>query len=406
MPPRIPADEAAITAWLDGAVNFERSGAFAGIRLERIAGALAALPPPPAPCTVAGTKGKGSTVRLIEAALLAQGVPVLAFTSPHVRSVRERWRCAGVPVDVAGLADACSAVAALEERLGAPLTWFERTFAIACLLARARAGTRFLVEVGLGGRLDCANALDAQVAVLTHLSHDHRDILGPTLEHIAREKLAIARPGRPLLIAPQSAAAAAAIRAVLAGSAAPAPEVRWIAPPATPFALALAGAHQQDNAATALAAAAAMHPGLDEAAARRGMAAATLAARCQVVERAGRRLVVDGAHNRESIAATLATAAGLLRPGWRLIIALAGDKELAEIAEAIPAGLAVTRCGYASPRARRAADWLPAQRAWPWHDGIAAALAAQPAEADVCITGSLYLAGEALALLGEDGLVG
>ncbi len=66
----------------------------------------------------------------------------------------------------------------------------------------------------------------------------------------------------------------------------------------------------------------------------------------------------------------------------------------------------MTRCGYASPRARREPDWLPAQRAWPWHDGIAAALAAQPADADVCVTGSLYLAGEALALLGEDRLVG
>ncbi|MBN8524529.1 MAG: bifunctional tetrahydrofolate synthase/dihydrofolate synthase, partial [Planctomycetes bacterium] len=205
----VPPSQAGVLAWLDSAPNSERTGDFRAIRPERMRAFLAHLPEPPAPCTVAGTKGKGSTVRLIEAALLGNGLATVAFSSPHVRSVMERWRIDGADADPAVIAPLCDRVQAEEDASGLRLSWFERSFAIACLLAHAR-GCAFIAEVGLGGRLDATNALDAAVAVVTHLSHDHRDVLGPTVWHIAGEKLAIARPGRPLVIAAQEPAAAMA----------------------------------------------------------------------------------------------------------------------------------------------------------------------------------------------------
>jgi dihydrofolate synthase/folylpolyglutamate synthase len=394
----IAETEVALAAWLDLGVNHERGGTFAAIGLERISAFLRHLPTPPAPLTVAGTKGKGSTVRLVEAALRAHGLPTVAFTSPHVSCLNERWRIDGEPANWAVLAAAAGTVQAVLDQHPAELTWFERSFALAVVLAASRPGVHFLCEVGLGGRLDCANALDAAVVVITHLSHDHRDVLGPTLSHIAREKLAVARVGRPLVIAPQTPEGCVAIRACLP----PEREAQWIVSSGEPVSLTLDGAHQQGNAAAALAAAAALYPALDRNRALAGMAGAGLAARCQVIEQPARRLLIDGAHNGPSLAATVAVAAARLRPGWRLILALASDKEVEEVLAAIPPEVIVRRCGYASPRARGAEAWPARALAWPWHADIGAALAAEP-DADLCISGSLYLAGEALRALGHGG---
>jgi dihydrofolate synthase/folylpolyglutamate synthase len=389
---------AALTAWLDTAINHELRGDFAAIKLERIRAFLGLIPVPTTTCIVAGTKGKGSTLRLIEAALVAHGVPTLAFTSPHVLDVCERWRIDGHNADPTTLTGVAEQVAALETAHHLPLTWFERTFAMACLLANQRPNTVFLVEVGLGGRLDCANVLDATVAVLTHLSHDHRDVLGPTLTHIAREKIAISRPGRPLVIAPQSADGAAAVATALAELPA-APAVHHVVRHADLPELALPGAHQCDNASTALVAARLLFPALDDARALAAMATATLPARCQLVTQGGRRILIDGAHNGPSLAATLAVAEARLRPGWRLVMGLAKDKEIDEIA-AVLGDRAFVRCGYQSPRARGEADWPEDMRRQPWAHTAAAALATIPANVDVCVTGSFYIAGELLAYLG------
>lgn len=392
MPP--DPELAAVRAWLDTAPDAERSGAYAGFSPARMRALLAHLPAPPAPCTVAGTKGKGSTAALIEAALAAGGHATIGFASPHVASLAERWRIDGRPASGAALAPLVARAAAAEASAGVAASWFERAFALAVLLAADRPGCAFVCEVGLGGRLDATNALDPAVAVITHLSHDHREVLGPTLWHIAGEKLGIARTGAPLVIAPQSAEAALALLHRLPPGAA----VRWASRPERPFALALAGDHQQDNAAAALLAATLYRPGLDPERARAGMAACTLPGRCQLVAAGGRRLLIDGAHNGPSLAATLAVASARLRPGWTLVLGTARDKELGEMLAVIPPGVAVRRCGYASPRGRGAADWPAEARAWPWHAEVAGALAACPG--DACVSGSLYLAGEALAALG------
>ncbi len=397
----ISATMDAVSAWFDTAPNRERSGSYDDLKLEPIRRVLAELPCPPRPVTVAGTKGKGSTVAILEALLLAHGRSTVAFTSPHVLDLRERWRLDGCSIDVVRLAEACTVVEAAQGRCATPLTYFERCFAVACVLAAQHPQAVFLCEVGLGGRLDCANVLDTRLAILTHLSYDHTHILGNTLEAIAGEKLAVARPDAPLLIAAQSSEGAKAVQARLADRS----SATWVGALADDWSVGLAGGHQRDNAAAAVAAA--RHLLGDEWSperARQAVAVIRLAARCQLVDLdGGRRLIIDGAHNAASIAATLAVVPQLLRRPWYLILGLAQDKDaeaiIPEIVQAAPE--AVHRCAYAWARSRGPHDWPVAAQDWPWHDSISAALAALPATGDVCITGSFYLAGEALLACGH-----
>lgn len=385
-----------LLAWLDAAPNRERTGNFAGLHTQAMARVLAHLPTPPSPVTIAGTKGKGSTLHLIEAGLAALGRTTMAFTSPHVRSVAERWRLDGREATPEDLQNAQATATAAEMAAGCPLSWFERSLALAVILASRRPSAVFLAEVGIGGRQDAVNALDAGIAVVTHLSHDHRDVLGPTLDHIAHQKLGIARGGHPLVIAPQSPEAAAAIgRRLSAGDADGAQIIAVTRGPALD--LGLPGDHQQDNAATALAVLTLLAPGTDLGPVKAAWRDLHLPARCQRIHHRGRSLLVDGAHNGPSIAATLQVAHQDFPQGFTLLLALARDKEVEEILATLPAGLAVVRCGYASPRARQEADWPPEARGWPWYETVAEALAAVPGP--LCITGSFYLAAEALATL-------
>ncbi|WP_426689188.1 bifunctional tetrahydrofolate synthase/dihydrofolate synthase [Rhodanobacter ginsengiterrae] len=161
--------------------------------------------PPPARqvITVGGTNGKGSTVAMLEAMLRAAGLRVGAFTSPHLLDYNERVR-----IDGANATDA--ALIASFERIDAaravtpddtvPLTYFEfGTLAALELFARAGVDVAVL-EVGLGGRLDAVNIIDADVAIITTVDLDHMDWLGPDRDSIGREKAGIARTGRPAIV--------------------------------------------------------------------------------------------------------------------------------------------------------------------------------------------------------------
>lgn len=149
--------------------------------------------------TVAGTNGKGSTVAWIEAALVAQGVRVGTYTSPHLVRYNERIRIDGVPeTDDAIMAS----FAALDDaRREITLTYFE--FGTLAAMDRfVAAGVEVAVmEVGIGGRLDAVNVFDADIAVITTIDLDHQRWLGDTRESIGREKAGILRPGRPAVCA-------------------------------------------------------------------------------------------------------------------------------------------------------------------------------------------------------------
>jgi dihydrofolate synthase/folylpolyglutamate synthase len=153
--------------------------------------------------TVGGTNGKGSTVALLEAMLTAAGLRVGAFTSPHLIDYNERVRIDGA---TAGDAALVASFERIEAARGAdrddavPLTYFEfGTLAALDLFARAGVDVAVL-EVGLGGRLDAVNIVDADVAIVTTVDLDHMDWLGPDRDSIGREKAGIARAGRPVIV--------------------------------------------------------------------------------------------------------------------------------------------------------------------------------------------------------------
>jgi dihydrofolate synthase/folylpolyglutamate synthase len=161
--------------------------------LARIRELLAALGNPerrfPA-VHVVGSKGKSTTVRMIEALLAADGLAVGAYTSPHVRGWSERIR---VRQSDADLDAALARVRPDAEALGA--TQFEVLTAAAFAEFADTEVNVAVVEAGLGGRLDATNVLETKVVVLTNVSLEHTDVLGSTREQIAAEKLAVARPG-------------------------------------------------------------------------------------------------------------------------------------------------------------------------------------------------------------------
>ena len=148
--------------------------------------------------TVAGTNGKGSCIAYLEAIYQAQGSKVGSYTSPHILRYNERIRINGQPVDDAAL---CEAFARIDEVRGdTSLSYFEFGTLAALFLFGAAAVDVQLLEVGLGGRLDAVNIVDADAAIVTTIAIDHIDWLGHTVEEIGREKAGVFRGGVPAII--------------------------------------------------------------------------------------------------------------------------------------------------------------------------------------------------------------
>ena len=295
--------------------------------------------------TVAGTNGKGSVCATLESILRASGRRVGLYTSPHLMRYNERVR-----IDGADVADSrlCASFAAVEQaRDGTPLTYFEfGTLGAFWLFARERLDA-LVLEVGLGGRLDAVNALDADCAVITTIALDHVEWLGNSREAIGREKAGIFRAGRPAVIAdaqPPSSVLREAERvgaqALLLGRdfgyRAQAGQWDYWGPAGRRAALAhpaLRGAAQLRNAAAALAALDALREQLPVAMqdVRRGLAEVGLPGRFQVLP--GRpQVILDVAHNPEA-ARTLAAnlSAGSYAPETIAVFGMLRDKDIAAV---------------------------------------------------------------------------
>ena len=148
--------------------------------------------------TVAGTNGKGSTCAMLEAIARAAGYRTGAYIKPHLVHFEERCRVNGAMVSADDLIPHFEAVEAARGDIA--LTYFEFT-TLAIMRTLASAGVDIVIlEVGLGGRLDAVNAIDADVSVITSIDIDHVEYLGPDRESIGREKAHIARKGRPLIV--------------------------------------------------------------------------------------------------------------------------------------------------------------------------------------------------------------
>ncbi len=266
--------------------------------------------------TVAGTNGKGSTVAMLEAILGEAGFRTGAYTSPHLVRFEERCRVRGVPVDASELVAACADVERARGQFA--LTYFEFT-TLAILQVLSRAGLdAVILEVGLGGRLDAVNVIDADCAVITSIDIDHAELLGDTRELIGLEKAGILRTGRPAIVSDPMPPQSVIDRAVEIGADlwlpgrdynfsgdrqqwAWAGRGRRYAGLAYP---ALRGANQLVNAAGVLAALEAMRQRLPVTAqaVRTGLAMVELPGRFQVVP-GQPALVLDVAHNPHAVAA-------------------------------------------------------------------------------------------------------
>ncbi|OUS10192.1 hypothetical protein A9Q90_01815 [Gammaproteobacteria bacterium 54_18_T64] len=168
-------------------------------RIAQVGASLKLVRPAAQVVSVAGTNGKGSAVAVMEALLLQQGRRVGAYTSPHLLHYNERVRIDGQPVSDEAL---CAAFVQIEAACGATsLSYFEFGTLAALLLFQQAGLDVALLEVGLGGRLDAVNIVDADVAIITSVALDHESWLGDSREQIALEKAGIARCGKPVIYA-------------------------------------------------------------------------------------------------------------------------------------------------------------------------------------------------------------
>jgi dihydrofolate synthase/folylpolyglutamate synthase len=188
-----------LAEWLDYQQQIHARGIDMGLgRVREVWQRMGAPRPAPMVITVGGTNGKGSTVAFLEAMLRAGGTRVGAYTSPHILRYNERVRVDGMEADAAALVAAFERIEAA--RGDTTLTYFEfGTLAAFDVFARAGLDVA-LLEVGLGGRLDAVNIIDADCAVVVTVDLDHMEYLGPDRESIGREKAGIFRAGKPAIV--------------------------------------------------------------------------------------------------------------------------------------------------------------------------------------------------------------
>ena len=402
------------------------------LTLDRVWRLLAALDNPqntvPPVVHIAGTNGKGSTLAMIRAGLEAADKCVHAYTSPHLARFHERIRLAGRLIseaDLTALLDEC-----YKANDGADITYFEIT-TCAALLGMARSTADYtLLEVGLGGRLDATNVIaKPALSIITPVSIDHQQFLGETLPEIAGEKAGIIKRGVPLVVGPQSDAALEVIEAKANALGAPLivhgqhwhvsaeygrmiyQDERGLLDLPLPN---LPGAHQLQNAGTAIAAL--RHLGQPNEMCEQAVSTAQWPARMQrlrggpLVEAAPQaELWLDGGHNPAASKAIAAHLASLPKQPTYLICGMLNTKDvagymrpLASVAQgfygvSIPGELNTLKADEtAALAAAFTAEYgLQAQAAESTIEAVRHIVVQEPA-ARILICGSLYLAGAVL----------
>ncbi len=393
-------------------------------RVRQVADRMGLLPLPCRSVIVGGTNGKGSTSAMIAAIAQAHGLRVGLFTSPHLLRYQERIQVNGVEIAAADLVSDFEQIEAARGELS--LTFFEFN-ALAALLRFRAAGVELAVlEVGLGGRLDATNIVDAEVAVLCSIGLDHCDWLGETLEAIGREKAGIFRAGQPVVLSTQDMPSSVTERLLAlhcqtrtAGIdfyCEPHGDGRWdyrdaegslAALPAP----ALAGAIQYHNAASALAALRVLlapRP-LKSMAISQALLALRLPGRLQYVDGPVEWLL-DVAHN-PAAASVLAAELQRRRPAGRTlaILGMLGDKDAAAVAAELDRWVDQwLLCSIDEPRGLQAQQLRtrlgPLRGECTLHASVAAACERAGALASpgdrVLVCGSFHTVGPALQWLG------
>jgi dihydrofolate synthase / folylpolyglutamate synthase len=344
-------------------------------RMEALLGAMGAPHTRFRSIHVAGTNGKGSTASMVAAIATAAGLRTGLHTSPHLHDLAERLRLDGAPAPHGWIADAVARHRADFE--AAQPSFFEATVALSFLYFAEEAVDLAVVEVGLGGRLDATNVLRPEVALVTSIGLDHADLLGDTVEAVAREKAGIAKPGVSLLTSAEGEGVLTALRETAEARGATfrivwdEVEVRAVEDTADGLVLdlvtpvrtygqlrvGLPGRHQAGNAALAVRAAEVVVEAVSSSAApvRAGLAGVRklsgLAARCEVIQRTP-LVLADVAHNADGLRAALAWARGLVVGTLYVLFGTMADKDLAAMIDELRrSGAVVLPVGLPTPRA-------------------------------------------------------
>lgn len=340
--PAVPDAPATGEAWTDGdAERWLQARDLVGWRfaLDRITGLLDVLgqPQQSAPAVhVVGTNGKSSVTRMTAALLRAHGRRTGAYLSPHLAELRERIEIDGEALDPARHAAAVARVARASASIDKPgdlVTQFEAHTAAAFVALQAADCDVVVVEAGLGGRLDATATVHASVVALTSVDLEHTALLGDTIAEITAEKVAVAGPGSTLVLGPglhEEAVIVARDHAARVGATVISAEPQAVD-------RVLAAAYQQQNFATARAAAAAFLGALEPRLVRQVAEAFAMPARFEYIA-AEPATILDGAHNpagaRALVSALCATG---LRDGGVAVVSVLSDKDAAGIAQALGA---------------------------------------------------------------------
>ena len=361
---------------------------------------------------VTGTNGKGSVCSMVQEVALRSGLRTGMYTSPHLIRFAERIRIGGEPIDdelLLGILDQ------IDERCP-ELTFFEATTLAAFLAFRASDVELAIIEVGIGGRLDATNVLEAPlVTAITRVALDHTEYLGDTLDLIAREKAGIVKPGSPLVLGPLEPEAEAAVREVarergasvirsVAEMTARAGDTEARAEEADS-----APSYQVDNRRVATLVARelqASFPVITDALVREGISRARWPGRLEHIDARGVHWLLDAAHNPDG---ALALARSLTAPAAALVFGTLADKKWPQMIETL-APLVPDRDHrfYAPPSSGIASRPAASpQLLADCYGGHATATVAEALEraasvasgGTVLVCGSIFLLGEARALL-------
>ena len=384
---------------------------------------------------VAGTNGKGSTCAMLESIYRAVGLRVGLFTSPHLVSFRERIQVNRQLIPESELVRLVEEIQPLLKQFPADnhLTLFEVVTVMALKFFAEQKCDLVIWETGLGGRLDATNIVTPLASVITNIAFDHQQWLGDTLEKIAAEKAGIIKPGIPVVTATEDKSALAVIVKTALEKNAPLVEInswegrRVAVPNQNQFGsptrqpsqienLPLIGEHQKANAALALATVEVLQPQIpvSEEKIREGLQNVNWPGRLQLIKKPdGQKILLDGAHNVAGVEALRAA----LTAGVPLtfIIGFLGDKDwrpMCEILAPLAAKIfcvpvASVRTADARELAKTFRSANPAAEVLVC-DSLSEALgksgsrerSLHHAQSFIVITGSLYLVGEALELLG------
>ncbi|EPK7358905.1 bifunctional tetrahydrofolate synthase/dihydrofolate synthase [Kluyvera ascorbata] len=334
----IPQATSPLATWLSYLENLHSKTIDLGLaRVSLVAGQLDVLQPAPFVFTVAGTNGKGTTCRTLETILMAAGYTVGVYSSPHLVRYTERVRVQGAELTES---DHTASFAAIENARGeTSLTYFEYGTLSALWLFKQAKVDVVILEVGLGGRLDATNIVDANVAVVTSIALDHTDWLGPDRESIGREKAGVFRGGRPAIVGEPDMPHTIADVAKEKGALLRQRDVDWrYTVEADSWSFSDAQGEMQDlplpnvpqpNAATALAALRASGLAVSEQAIRDGIANAILPGRFQTIQTEP-RVILDVAHNPHAAAYLAGRLKSLPKNGRvRAVIGMLHDKDIA-----------------------------------------------------------------------------